>query len=175
MSDAAYVHGYSSSESRRLVDQATTLAELLHWDTAFPANSDVLEAGCGVGAQTVTIARNSPLARIRSVDISPDSLMAAKDCVTRAGLGNVVFQQADIFDLPFPAASFDQVFACFFLEHLRDPLAALSRLKLVLKPGGTITAIEGDHGSTYFFRTAKTPGARYGAWSTFKPRSGETR
>ena len=97
MNDKAYVHGYSSSESRRLVDQATTLAELLHWDTAFPANSDVLEAGCGVGAQTVTIARNSPLARIRSVDISPDSLMAAKDCVTRAGLGNVVFQQADIF------------------------------------------------------------------------------
>ena len=101
--------------------------------------------------------------------------MAAKDCIARAGLTNVAFQQADIFDLPFAAASFDQVFACFVLEHLRDPLAALARLKLVLKPGGTITAIEGDHGSTYFFRTAKTPGARYGAWSTFKPRSGETR
>lgn len=155
MAGDRYVHGYSSGESRRLVDQATTLAELLHWDTAFPANSDVLEAGCGVGAQTVTIARNSPLARIRSVDISADSLMAAQDCVTRAGLTNVAFQQADIFDLPFAAASFDQVFACFVLEHLRDPLAALSRLKRVLKPGGTITAIEGDHGSTYFYPDSK--------------------
>ena len=151
MSDEAYVHGYSSRENQRLMDQASTLADLLHWDTAFPANCDVLEAGCGVGAQTVTIARNSPRARIRSVDISADSLRAAKDRVERAGLTNVVFQQADIFDLPFPAASFDQVFACFVLEHLRDPLGALARLKLVLKPGGTIMAIEGDHGSTYFY------------------------
>ncbi len=146
----AYVHGYSPIESQRLVDQATTLAELLHHDTTFPANSVVLEAGCGVGAQTITIARNSPRAQIISVDISADSLAAAKACIARAGLGNVTFQQADIFALPFAAASFDQVFACFILEHLHDPGGALLRLKHVLKPGGTITVIEGDHGSAYF-------------------------
>jgi hypothetical protein len=50
----AYVHGYDSRENRRLQDQADTLAELLHHDTAYPAGSVVLEAGCGVGAQTVT-------------------------------------------------------------------------------------------------------------------------
>jgi SAM-dependent methyltransferase len=150
MGNKAYVHGYSTRESRRLVDQATTLAELLHWDTKFPANSAVLEAGCGVGAQTVTIARNSPEAHFTSIDLSAESLMAAKACVERAGITNVVFQQADIFDLPFAAGSFDHVFACFVLEHLRDPSTALSRLKLALKPGGSITVIEGDHGSTYF-------------------------
>lgn len=150
MNNDAYVHGYSSRENRRLVDQATTLTELLHHDTAFPAGSEVLEAGCGVGAQTVTIARNSPHARISSIDISAASLETAKARVAAAGLGNVVFRQADIFDLPFAPASFDHVFACFVLEHLRDPLAALSRLMRMTKPGGTITAIEGDHGSTYF-------------------------
>ncbi len=36
------------------------------------------------------------------------------------------------------------------LEHLPDPAAALAALRPVLRPGGTITAIEGDHGSTYF-------------------------
>jgi len=36
------------------------------------------------------------------------------------------------------------------LEHLRDPYSALRRLKALLKPGGTITVIEGDHGSAYF-------------------------
>jgi len=150
MSDDGYVHGYSSRENRRLVDQATTLVELLHWDTRFPADTDVLEAGCGVGAQTITIARNSPRARIKSIDISADSLQEAQDRVARAGLTNVAFQRADIFDLPFAQASFDHVFACFVLEHLRDPRAALERLKRVLKPGGTITVIEGDHGSAYF-------------------------
>lgn len=51
-----YVHGYSPQEGARLMDQASTLAELLHFDTAYPAGSLVLEAGCGVGAQTVTLA-----------------------------------------------------------------------------------------------------------------------
>jgi protein-L-isoaspartate O-methyltransferase len=145
-----YVHGYSSRESRRLIDQASSLAELLHWDTAFPPDSDVLEAGCGVGAQTITIARNSPQARFCSVDISAASLAAARERIEGAGLANVTFLQGDIFKLPFPARRFDHVFVCFVLEHLRDPLAALAVLKPLLKPGGTITVIEGDHGSAYF-------------------------
>ena len=61
---AAYVHGYSTREQERLEDQARTLAELLHHDTAYPAGSRVLEAGCGVGAQTLRLARSSPEARI---------------------------------------------------------------------------------------------------------------
>ncbi len=150
MGTDGYVHGYSVREHQRLNDQASSLVELLHWDTAFPASSEVLEAGCGVGAQTVTIAGNSPGARITSVDISATSLAAAKDRVERAGLRNVAFRQADIFDLPFAPASFDHVFVCFVLEHLKDPAGALARLRSLLKPGGTITVIEGDHGSTYF-------------------------
>lgn len=37
------------------------------------------------------------------------------------------------------------------LEHLRDPLAALESLRRVLEEGGSITVIEGDHGSCYFY------------------------
>jgi len=51
-----YVHGYDQRESDRLHDQAGTLVDLLHSDTADPPNARVLEAGCGVGAQTVTLA-----------------------------------------------------------------------------------------------------------------------
>jgi SAM-dependent methyltransferase len=145
-----YVHGYSGREARRLIDQAASLAELLHWDTVFPANSDVLEAGCGVGAQTTTIARNSPQTRFLSIDLSADSLAVARERTTGAGITNVAFLQADIFNLPFKQQSFDHVFVCFVLEHLRDPVGALVRLKRLLKPGGSATAIEGDHGSAYF-------------------------
>ena len=45
---------------------------------------------------------------------------------------------------------FDHVFVCFVLEHLARPVEALSILERLLRPGGTITLIEGDHGSTYF-------------------------
>jgi trans-aconitate methyltransferase len=145
-----YVHGYSTEESIRLTDQATTLTELLHADTLYPPGSLVLEAGCGVGAQTVILAGNSPRAAFTSIDLSEESLAAAQRQVQEAGFTNVTFQHADIFDLPFRPAYFDHVFVCFVLEHLPNPAGALQALIRVLKPGGSITVIEGDHGSAYF-------------------------
>lgn len=148
--DIPYVHGYDQRENVRLQDQAATLVELLHSDTCYPAGSRVLEAGCGVGAQTVTLARNSPQARITSIDISENSLAEAKRKAESDGVTNVQFQQADIFHLPFGQESFDHVFVCFVLEHLSRPIEALQSLKNLLRIGGTITVIEGDHGSAYF-------------------------
>lgn len=145
-----YVHGYQPRENERLQDQAGTLVELLHSDTSYPSGSLVLEAGCGVGAQTVTLGRRSPHARFVSVDVSADSLVEAKRTTDAAGLTNVQFERADIFALPFAPDSFDHVFVCFVLEHLSRPAAALAILNGLLKPGGTMTVIEGDHGSTYF-------------------------
>ena len=145
-----YVHGYAARESERLVDQATTLAEILHSDTVYPAGSNVLEAGCGVGAQTIILARNSPNAKFTAVDVSKESLRAAKERVSSQGFTNVTFHQSDIFHLPYEDDSFDHLFLCFVLEHLPNPIEALLCLRRVLKRGGTITVIEGDHGSTYF-------------------------
>jgi trans-aconitate methyltransferase len=145
-----YVHGYQPRENERLQDQAGTLVNLLHSDTSYPPGSLVLEAGCGVGAQTVTLARRSPGARFVSVDISADSLAEAKRTIDAAGLTNVQFERADIFALPFAPESFDHIFVCFVLEHLSRPAEALAILNGRLKPGGTMTVIEGDHGSTYF-------------------------
>ncbi len=145
-----YVHGYTARESMRLVDQATTLADILHSGTVYPAGSNVLEAGCGVGAQTVVLARNSPNAKFTSVDVSEESLRAAKERVSSQGFTNVAFHQSDIFHLPYEDDSFDHLFLCFVLEHLPNPIESLLCLRRVLKRGGTITAIEGDHGSTYF-------------------------
>ena len=65
----AYVHGYDHRENIRLQDQASTLVELLHSDTFYPTGNRVLEAGCGVGAQTVTLAGNSPNALITGAAI----------------------------------------------------------------------------------------------------------
>jgi SAM-dependent methyltransferase len=146
----AYVHGYDERETQRLRDQAASLVDLLHHDTRYPAGSRVLEAGCGVGAQTVTLARNSPDAEITSIDLSEASVAAATAAVRAAGVSNVHLERADLFALPFPPASFDHVFVCFVLEHLATPVEALRRLKGMLRPGGTLTVIEGDHGSAYF-------------------------
>jgi methylase of polypeptide subunit release factors len=69
-----YIHGRSDRESERLHDQASGLGFLLHEGIRYPAGSTVLEAGCGVGAQTLLPAGNSPHAQFVSVDISGESL-----------------------------------------------------------------------------------------------------
>jgi len=145
-----YVHGYSARESERLADQAQTLTDLLHHDTHYPAGSRVLEAGCGIGAQTVILAKNSPDALITSIDISEDSLKRAQERIRKEGITNVTFRQGDIYHLLFKPESFDHIFVCFVLEHVADPVLALKHLYPLLKKGGTITVIEGDHGSTFF-------------------------
>jgi ubiquinone/menaquinone biosynthesis C-methylase UbiE len=150
MAHHTYVHGYSARESERLADQAQTLTGLLHDDTRYPNGSRVLEAGCGIGAQTVILARNSPGACITSLDISEDSVKRAEERIQMEGITNVTFRHGDIFHLPFEPASFDHIFVCFVLEHLADPRAALEHLRPLLKEGGTLTVIEGDHGSTFF-------------------------
>jgi SAM-dependent methyltransferase len=168
---AAYVHGYDPRENERLADQAGTLVELLHGDTSYPAGSTVLEAGCGVGAQTVTLAERSPGARLTSIDVSSESVAEARRRVDAAGL-DVDVRQADIFALPFAPASFDHVFVCFVLEHLPRPVQALAILRGLLRPGGTITVIEGDHGSTFFHPDSAAAHARSAARSSSSGRRG---
>jgi ubiquinone/menaquinone biosynthesis C-methylase UbiE len=145
-----YVHGYTDREARRLEDQANTLTELLHHDSIWPAGELILEAGCGVGSQTKIVAVKNPESRFISFDISLASILKAKSMTHSLGIENVSFQQADIFNLPYPDACFDHIMVCFVLEHLAGYQAALNELKRVLKKGGSITVIEGDHGSAYF-------------------------
>jgi SAM-dependent methyltransferase len=162
MIDDTYVHGYSERECQRLYDQAQTLGELLHHDSLFPPGSSILEAGSGVGAQTIILAKNNPCCRFTSIDISPDFVAAARVAVEHAGLTNVSHQVEDIFHLPFAPATFDHAFVCFVLEHLQEPVRALECLKRILKPKGTLTVIEGDHGSTFFHPHSPA------AWRTIK-------
>jgi len=87
--------------------------------------------------------RNSPQAMITAVDISEASAGEARRRVAAAGLANVQVLQGDIFNLLFQPESFDHLFICFVLEHLSRPVEALCILMDFVKPGGTITAIEG--------------------------------
>jgi SAM-dependent methyltransferase len=169
---ATYVHGYDPRENERLHDQAGALVNLLHSGTAYPAGSSVLEVGCGVGAQTVTLAQRSPGAGFTSVDVSAESLARARQRVAEAGVANVDLREADIFALPFDAASFDHIFVCFVLEHLPDPVEALLILNNLTRPGGTITVIEGDHGSAYFHPESAAADAAIGCLVELQRRAG---
>ena len=96
MESDKYVHGYSKREAMRLNDQAATLDDIIHSDSLFPKGSLVLEAGCGVGAQTKIIATKNPESKFVSVDISEESIRDAERMIKSLGIDNVEFKQAEI-------------------------------------------------------------------------------
>jgi SAM-dependent methyltransferase len=146
----SYVHGYSSQESERLQDQSIILETLLHQGTNYQKDEVVLEAGCGIGAQTRILARRNPETKFVSVDISDQSLQQAKMMIQDQNISNVNTQKENIMELSFADETFDHIFVCFVLEHLEMPDIALLELKRVLKQNGSITIIEGDHGSCFW-------------------------
>jgi len=145
-----YVHGYSSRESERLNDQSIILETLLHKGTNYQKNEIVLESGCGIGAQTKILAKRNPESKFFSVDIANQSLDQAKIMLQNEGISNVTIQKESVMELTFEDETFDHIFVCFVLEHLDEPVKALLELKRVLKQKGSITLIEGDHGSCFW-------------------------
>lgn len=143
----AYVHGYNDRETQRLLEQSLILEELLHGGTSYASGSRVLEVGCGVGAQTRILLRRNPGIKLTSIDISDHSLQKARSGLEAEGLKGVEFIKADIMQRPFENSSFDHIFVCFVLEHLSEAVEALTIMKDLLVPGGSLTLIEGDHGT----------------------------
>ena len=103
---------------------------------------DVLDAGAGDGATAQLVA---PRARtITCVDLSETLVDAAR--VRLAGHANARCRVADLKDLPFRDASFDQVLLLNVLPFLKQPGVALAQVARVLRPGGTLALVTlGEH------------------------------
>ena len=142
-----YVHGYSDRETQRLQEQSLILEELLHRGTSYPPGSRVLEVGCGVGAQTLILLGRNPGIHLTSVDMSEESLQKAREIVGARGYANVEFRHEDILASRLEPGSFEHLFICFVLEHMEQPVQALMQMMKLLREGGTVTLIEGDHSS----------------------------
>jgi len=157
-----YVHGYTDLERNRLYDQSAILEDLLHDDTTYDPGARVLEVGCGVGAQTRIVARRNPQTQFTCIDVSEPSLREAERMARDAGLANAVFEQADVRQYRTSAGLFDHALFCFVLEHVPEPQEVLRHVYKLVRAGGSVTAIEGDHGSTFFH----PPSAK--AWRTIQ-------
>ena len=108
----------------------------------------LLDCGCGPGTITVGLAAVVSPGQVVGVDVEPAQIDAARARAARLGLGNVRFEVASAYDLPFPDASLDAVFMHGVLEHLREPVRALKEAHRVLAAGGVVGlrhAVLGGH------------------------------
>ena len=70
--------------------------------------------------------------------------MPARALASERGVTNARFEVGSIYELPFPDASFDAASAINTLEHIGDPLRAMSEMRRVLKTGGVIGVRDPD-------------------------------
>ena len=99
----------------------------------------LLEAGCGTGRMTPTLART--VRETVAMDFSFESLRVAQKKLRAANLHTVHLVQADLCRLPFANAAFDRIASCQVLEHVPGPDArasAVASLHRVVKPQGTL-------------------------------------
>jgi ubiquinone/menaquinone biosynthesis C-methylase UbiE len=106
----------------------------------------MLDCGCGPGAITVGFAEKLIQGQVIAVDIEKSQLEIAKELARKNNMKNVVFNQADILNLPFADNTFDIAFTHAVICQLREYQKAISELKRVVKKGGIVAVREPDFG-----------------------------
>jgi ubiquinone/menaquinone biosynthesis C-methylase UbiE len=101
----------------------------------------VLDVGCGWGDLSLQVAeRVGPSGRVVGIDCVEAFLEEARKDASAKGLHHVEFVRGDA-DVALPENQFDYVVSRFGTMFFANPVAALRRMRLALKPGGQMTHI----------------------------------
>ncbi|MFX1377432.1 MAG: class I SAM-dependent methyltransferase [Promethearchaeota archaeon] len=101
----------------------------------------ILEAGCSTGYITRYIAERFNC-EITGIDLGNLVLEIAREELEKSNLTNVIFQKANVENLPFPDGSFDIVFGEAITALVPNPIKVLKEYKRVLKPNGIIATLD---------------------------------
>lgn len=127
----------------------------------------VIDCGCGQGSVTVDLAEVvAPGGEAVGIDVRESDLESARELAAQRDVGNVKFDFARIYELPFSDNSFDAAVAHQVLHHLGDPFTALKEIHRVLKRGGVVCAT--DHAWDVVIRAPLNPALE--AWDALRPR-----
>lgn len=139
-----YLHGFSKDEQERLRRQAQFGEFKIYRDVDFTHTKNILEVGCGVGAQSEILLRRFPALHLTGIDLNEQQIASA-----RAHLGNkedfagrFEIKSMDASNMSFDSNTFDGAFLCWILEHVPDPQRILNETRRVLKPGAKIYITE---------------------------------
>jgi ubiquinone/menaquinone biosynthesis C-methylase UbiE len=143
-----YLHGYSDEERSRLGEQARVLAPWIHRGLPYAHSRNLLEIGCGTGAQLERLLDAFPQLHVTGVDRAADQIDAARRVLSgpsHAPRAALVAAPAEA--LPFGDAAFDSAFLCWILEHVESPARVLAELHRVLAPGAPVVITEVQNAS----------------------------
>ena len=144
--DDRYSHGHHESvlRSHRWRTVANSAAYLLPHLTP---GSTVLDVGCGPGTLTADLARRLGTGHVIGVDRVEEIVAAARADHPSSDGADLSFEVDDAYALAIGDRSVDIVHAHQVLQHLTDPVGALSEWRRVLRPGGLLAVRDTDFGA----------------------------
>jgi demethylmenaquinone methyltransferase/2-methoxy-6-polyprenyl-1,4-benzoquinol methylase len=102
----------------------------------------VLDVATGTAAVAIELARRTGCSVV-GLDQSPEMLAAGRERVEAAGLSDRIrIVEGSAEKLPFPDGSFDALTFTYLLRYVEDPAATLAELARVVRPGGSMAALE---------------------------------
>ncbi len=110
--------------------------------------STLLDVGCGPGTITADLADRLSPGRVVGVDVAPGIVEQAQ---TGFAAENLAFRVDDCYRLSFDDNSFDIVHAHQVLQHLSDPVAALTEMKRVVKADGVVAVRDADYAGMFWY------------------------
>ena len=139
----AYIHGFDEVEQERLVAQAKILENKIFEKIDFSERKNILEIGCGVGAQTEILINKFPNSHITGVELNDIQLVTANAYLnSKYDSSQFDLYQMDASNLSFEDNSFDAIYICWVLEHVSNPQKIVDECYRVLKKGGVISISE---------------------------------
>ncbi|MBR7742743.1 methyltransferase domain-containing protein [Phycicoccus sp. BSK3Z-2] len=140
-----YTHGHAepvlrSHRWRTAENSAAALLPLLR-----PGDT-LLDVGSGPGTITADLAGIVAPGRTTALEATDEALgLTAAELHRRGVAADLVV--GDVHDLPFPDDTFDVVHAHQVLQHVADPVLALTEMRRVCRPGGVVAARDADYGA----------------------------
>ena len=139
-----YLHGFSSEEQTRLRKQAKFAEHSVYQDINLSKVKNLLEVGCGVGAQSEILLRRFPDLKLTGIDLNIAQLEEAKTYLATIPWAKDRYEihEMDATQLDLPENVYDGAFLCWILEHVPNPSRVLSEVRRILKPGSIIHITE---------------------------------
>ena len=147
---AVYTHGHHPSvlRSHNWRTAANSAAYLL---PELKPGQRLLDVGCGPGTITADLAALVAPGQVTAVENAPGILEQAARNADAAGVPTIVFEVADVHELPYADDSFDVVHAHQVLQHVTDPVQALREMRRVCRPGGVVAARDSDYAAFFWY------------------------
>ena len=150
---ATYSHGHHEAvlRSHRWRTAANSAGYLL---PHLRPDARLLDVGVGPGTITVDLAARLPAGEVVGVDNAAAAVAATRALGEERGVTNLRVALADVYALDEPDASFDVVHAHQVLQHLADPVAALTEMARVCRPGGLVAVRDADYAAMCWYPDA---------------------